>query len=72
LATLGVDEFCWRRRSTWHEAKRGGEPFPDPGLAVILGTSPGLSVDKPALCSTVVLEFLTKEPAQTLAPIRRA
>jgi hypothetical protein len=29
-------------------------------------------VEKPALCNAIVLEFLTNEPAPTLAPIRRA
>jgi pimeloyl-ACP methyl ester carboxylesterase len=44
----------------------------DAELAVIPGTSHGLLVEKPALCDTIVLEFLSNEPVQTLAPIRRA
>jgi pimeloyl-ACP methyl ester carboxylesterase len=46
--------------------------LPDAELAVIPGTSHGLLVEKPALCDTIMLEFLTTEPVQTLAPIRRA
>jgi hypothetical protein len=29
-------------------------------------------VEKPALCNLLITEFLTKEPVQTYAPIRRA
>jgi pimeloyl-ACP methyl ester carboxylesterase len=46
--------------------------LPDAELAVVPGTSHGLLVEKPALCNTSVPEFLTTEPVQTLAPIRRA
>jgi pimeloyl-ACP methyl ester carboxylesterase len=46
--------------------------LPDAELAVIPGASHGLLVEKPALCDTIMLEFLTNEPVQTLAPIRRA
>jgi pimeloyl-ACP methyl ester carboxylesterase len=46
--------------------------LPDAELAVIPGTSDGLLVEKPALCDTIMLEFLTTESVQTLAPIRRA
>jgi pimeloyl-ACP methyl ester carboxylesterase len=46
--------------------------LPDAELAVIPGTSHGLLVEKPALCNTVVLDFLTDEPVPTMAPIRRA
>jgi pimeloyl-ACP methyl ester carboxylesterase len=46
--------------------------LPDGELAVIPGTSHGLLVEKPELCNTIITEFLTKDPAQTIAPIRRA
>src|SRR5215472_6675039 len=46
--------------------------MPDAELAVIPGTSHGLLVAKPALCNLVITEFLTKDPVQTFAPIRRA
>jgi pimeloyl-ACP methyl ester carboxylesterase len=44
----------------------------DAELAVIPGTSHGLLVEKPSLCNTIILDFLTNEPAPTMAPIRRA
>jgi pimeloyl-ACP methyl ester carboxylesterase len=40
-------------------------------LAVIPGTSHGLLVEKPELCNRIILQFLTEEPVQTYAPIRR-
>jgi pimeloyl-ACP methyl ester carboxylesterase len=46
--------------------------LPDAELAVIPGTSHGLLVEKPSLCNTVILDFLTRDPVATLAPIRRA
>lgn len=46
--------------------------IPDSELAVIPGTSHGLLVEKPALCNTVIVEFLTTDPVPTMAPIRRA
>jgi hypothetical protein len=46
--------------------------LPDAELSVIPGTSHGLLVEKPGLCNMVITEFLTKEPVQTFAPIRRA
>jgi pimeloyl-ACP methyl ester carboxylesterase len=45
---------------------------PDAELAVVPGSSHGLLVEKPALCNTIVVGFLTTDPAPTLAPIRRA
>jgi pimeloyl-ACP methyl ester carboxylesterase len=45
---------------------------PDAELAMVPGTSHGLLVEKPALCNTIVVDFLTTDPAPTLAPIRRA
>ena len=38
--------------------------LPDAELAVIPGTSHGLLVEKPALCNTIMLEFLSKEPVR--------
>jgi len=32
----------------------------------------GLLVEKPELCNLLITEFLTKAPAETFAPIRRA
>lgn len=46
--------------------------IPDAELAVIPGTSHGLLVEKPTLCNTIVVDFLTSEPVATMAPIRRA
>ncbi|MFZ1992532.1 MAG: alpha/beta hydrolase [Solirubrobacteraceae bacterium] len=45
--------------------------LPDAELAVIPGTSHGLLVEKPDLCNTMLVEFLTKDPVITFAPIRR-
>ena len=41
-------------------------------LAVGPGTSHGLLVEKPDLCHLLITEFLTSDPVQTFAPIRRA
>lgn len=46
--------------------------LPDAELMVVPGTSHGLLVEKPALCNTVIVEFLTTDPVATMAPIRRA
>jgi pimeloyl-ACP methyl ester carboxylesterase len=46
--------------------------MPDAELAVVPGTSHGLLVEKPELCNFLMTEFLTKDPVQTFAPIRRA
>jgi pimeloyl-ACP methyl ester carboxylesterase len=46
--------------------------IPEAELAVIPGTSHGLLVEKPELCNKVIETFLTTEPIETLAPIRRA
>lgn len=45
--------------------------MPDAELAVVPGTSHGLLVEKPGLCNLIMTEFLTKDPVQTFAPIRR-
>ena len=41
-------------------------------LAVVPGTSHGLLVEKPDLCNLLITDFLTKDPVETFAPIRRA
>ena len=41
-------------------------------LAVVPGTSHFLTQEKPALCNTIIVDFLTTEPVATVAPIRRA
>lgn len=46
--------------------------LPNAELAVVPGTSHGLLVEKPDLCNLLISEFLTKDPVQTFAPIRRA
>ena len=46
--------------------------LPNGELAVVPGTSHGLLVEKPDLCNRIVVEFLTIEPVETFAPIRRA
>ncbi|MEO7003019.1 MAG: alpha/beta hydrolase [Ktedonobacterales bacterium] len=45
--------------------------LPDGELAIIPGASHGLLVEKPDLCNTILLDFLTPEPTPTLAPRRR-
>ena len=45
--------------------------LPDAELAVIPGTSHGLLVEKPVLCNTILVDFLTNDPVPTYAPIRR-
>ncbi len=39
---------------------------------LVPGTSHGLVVEKPALCNTLIVDFLTTAPVRTMAPIRRA
>ena len=41
-------------------------------LAVVPGTSHFLLQEKAALCNAIVLDFLTNEPVQTVAPVHRA
>ena len=45
--------------------------IPNGELAVVPGTSHGLLVEKPDLCNTMIVDFLTTDPVPTLAPIRR-
>lgn len=44
----------------------------DAELAVVPGTSHGLLHEKPALCNTILVNFLSTDPVPTFAPIRRA
>ncbi len=46
--------------------------LPDAELAIIPGTSHGLLHEKPGLCNTTIVEFLTADPIPTIAPVRRA
>jgi pimeloyl-ACP methyl ester carboxylesterase len=46
--------------------------LPDGELAVVPGTSHGLLHEKPELCNRLLLDFLTTEPVETIAPVRRA
>jgi pimeloyl-ACP methyl ester carboxylesterase len=46
--------------------------IPDSELAVVPGTSHFLVQEKPALCNTIIVDFLTTEPVPTVAPMRRA
>ncbi len=46
--------------------------LPNCELATIPGTSHGVLVEKPDICNRLILDFLSNEPVQTFAPIRRA
>jgi pimeloyl-ACP methyl ester carboxylesterase len=46
--------------------------LPDAELAVVPGTSHGLLHEKPELCNTLIVGFLTTDPVPTIAPVRRA
>lgn len=46
--------------------------LPDAELAVVPGTSHGLLHEKPELCNTLLVDFLTRDPVPTFVPIRRA
>jgi pimeloyl-ACP methyl ester carboxylesterase len=41
-------------------------------LAIIPGTSHFMTQEKPDLCNAIVIDFLTKDPLATVAPVRRA
>jgi pimeloyl-ACP methyl ester carboxylesterase len=45
--------------------------LPDAELAVVPGTSHGLLHEKPVLCNTIIVDFLTTDPVPTIAPVRR-
>jgi hypothetical protein len=46
--------------------------LPNAELAIVPGTSHFLTQEKPDLVNKLVVDFLTTEPVQTVAPIRRA
>ncbi|HEX6652300.1 MAG TPA: alpha/beta hydrolase [Thermoleophilaceae bacterium] len=48
------------------------EGIPNAEFAIVPGTSHFLLQEKPVLCDAIVLDFLTREPVPTIAPIRRA
>ena len=48
------------------------EGIPNSELAVVPGTSHFLLQEKPTLCNTIIVDFLTTQPVPTVAPIRRA
>jgi pimeloyl-ACP methyl ester carboxylesterase len=48
------------------------DALPNAELAVVPGTSHFLTQEKPYLVNQLVLDFLTNDPVQTVAPIRRA
>jgi pimeloyl-ACP methyl ester carboxylesterase len=45
--------------------------IPDAELAVVPGTSHFLLQEKPALCNTIMMDFLTGEPVPSVAPAHR-
>jgi pimeloyl-ACP methyl ester carboxylesterase len=67
LVMVGDDDEVYLEHAV--EMYRG---LPDGELAVVPGTSHGLLVEKPALCNTIALDFLTTDPVPQMAPIRRA
>ncbi|HEU4947320.1 MAG TPA: alpha/beta hydrolase [Kribbella sp.] len=48
------------------------DALPNAELAVVPGTSHFLTQEKPDLVNRLILDFLTREPVQTVAAIRRA
>ena len=48
------------------------EALPNAKLGVVPGTSHFLTQEKPHLVNQLLLDFLTNDPVQTVAPIRRA
>jgi pimeloyl-ACP methyl ester carboxylesterase len=48
------------------------DALPNAELAVVPGTSHFLTQEKPELVNTLLLDFLVNEPAQLIAPVRRA
>jgi pimeloyl-ACP methyl ester carboxylesterase len=46
--------------------------LPHGELAIVPGTSHGLLPEKPDLCNKIIINFLSLDPIQTYAPIRRA
>jgi pimeloyl-ACP methyl ester carboxylesterase len=48
------------------------DALPNAELAIVPGTSHFLTQEKPELVNKIVVDFLTREPVATVAPIRRA
>jgi pimeloyl-ACP methyl ester carboxylesterase len=48
------------------------DALPNAELAIVPGTSHFLTQEKPDLVNKLVVDFLTTEPVQIVAPIRRA
>jgi pimeloyl-ACP methyl ester carboxylesterase len=48
------------------------DALPKAELAIVPGTSHFLTQEKPELVNKLLVDFLTKEPVATVAPIRRA
>jgi pimeloyl-ACP methyl ester carboxylesterase len=48
------------------------EALPNAEFAVVPGTSHFLTQEKPHLVNALLLDFLTREPVDLVAPIRRA
>jgi pimeloyl-ACP methyl ester carboxylesterase len=48
------------------------DALPNAELAIVPGTSHFLTQEKPQLVNELVLDFLTNDAVQTVAPIRRA
>lgn len=60
------DEVTIDHAAEFYSSARSAE------FAIVPGTSHGLLVEKPELCNAILLDFLTRDPVQTFAPIRRA
>jgi pimeloyl-ACP methyl ester carboxylesterase len=48
------------------------DALPNAELAIVPGTSHFLTQEKPELVHAIIVDFLTKDPVPTVAPIRRA
>ena len=57
---------------TMHHVVEMYDALPNAELAVVPGTSHFLTQEKPHLVNALLLDFLTREPVPTVAPIRRA
>jgi pimeloyl-ACP methyl ester carboxylesterase len=68
LQTTAWHSGPWRKRAK----QRPYAALPNAELAIVPGTSHFLTQEKPDLVNKIVVDFLTKEPVPTVAPIRRA
>ena len=59
----------WCRSSTRSRIFRA---IPDAELAVVPGTSHGVTLEKPGVVNELVLDFLEHDAAPTILPLRRA